>query len=510
MQRDARTVSFLAAPDADDYPVAPLMILLVLVAVTEGADAALFPAVTKALEETVTYPDGRVFSGDTLGWLATVQLIIQALAGPTWAILASRGMLTRPAILGIGTLFQGLATAVMWYFITNTPMMLLLRAVNGICLAALRPIANSIVGDRFDDDVRGQYFSYIGSGMQLGNAVTFFFSVSQAKKVYNIGGQEWYGWQFSFIAVGLFTAALSPAVILCMKAPPVQQVAAKDEGQGLGKELNMLVNLFKKKSFAVIVFQGCFGLLPWRAFDFRAFFFETAGLTPEQSGIVGTSGAFGAAGGNIIGGFVGDLLHRCWPNHGRVLAAEISVYGGIPIAYMTFQYVPAADIAFVYYLSLTIGLGLLAAWTEPATINPVLCSLAREDERALILAWQTSLQGAIGAFGPIMFTTLCYYVLGYDAKCARKDPDPEWGCDSRDPDANFKAAGTALFLCSCIPWAICGLLYSTLHYTYPADLEMVAQEAEERLAQGDQAIEVGGVPQTAQPSHPGSSFLNLS
>lgn len=218
---------------------------------------------------------------------------------------------------------------------------------------------------------------------------------------------------------------------------------------------------------------------------------------------MGTSGSFGAAGGNIIGGFVGDCLHKWWPNHGRVLAAEISVYGGIPIAYATFQYTPPADIAFVYYLSLTVGLGLLAAWTEPATINPVLCSLAREDERALILAWQTSLQGAIGAFGPVMFTMLCYYVLGYDARCARDESkwDPAWGCD---PEANFKAAGTALFLCSCLPWMCCGLLYSALHCTYPADLEKVAQEAEERAQYNTEMTAAAG------PDGPGSSFLNTA
>merc|ERR1712232_1548508 len=126
---------------------------------------------------TVKWPDDpdRQFSGDTIGWMATVQLILQAMAGPTWGVLASRGALKRETILAIGTLFQGLATAGMAFFMRSTPMLLLLRAVNGITLAALRPIANSVVGDRFDDEVRGQYFSYIGSSMQLGNAVTMYF-----------------------------------------------------------------------------------------------------------------------------------------------------------------------------------------------------------------------------------------------------------------------------------------------------------------------------------------------
>lgn len=476
MERTARTVSFLAAPDADEYPVAPLVTLLCLVAVTEGADAALFPAVTKALEDTVTYDDGTSFSGATLGWLATAQLILQAIAGPTWGVIASRNMMSRKTILAIGTFFQGLATAVMWVFMTNTPMLLFLRAINGVCLAALRPIANSIVGDRFDDDVRGRYFAFIGMSMQLGNAVTMLGATTVSKQTY-FG--NWYGWQLAFVVTGAFTAVLAPLILGGLRAPEVKVATDTKASGGMGKELESLGRLFKKRSFAVIVFQGCFGLLPWRAFDFRTFFFQIAGLTDAQAAIVGTSGSFGAAGGNMIGGLMGDCLHKLWPHHGRVLAAEISVYGGIPIAYMTFQVEPAADIAFVYFLLLTIGLGLLAAWTEPATINPVLCALAREDERALILAWQTSLQGAIGAFGPLMFTGLCYYVLGYNANCAQDEKEwkPEWECD---PTKNKTAAGTALFLCSCIPWICCGLLYSSLHVFYPRDIALIQEENEQR------------------------------
>lgn len=189
----------------------------------------------------------------------------------------------------------------------------------------------------------------------------------------------------------------------------------------------------------------------------------------------------------MLGGLVGDALHRCWPHHGRVLAAEISVYGGIPIAYLTFQVSPSSSIAFVYFLSLTIGLGLIAAWTEPASINPVLCALAREDERSLILAWQTSLQGAIGAFGPLMFTGLSYYVLGYDTNCAQDEEkwDPAWECD---PEQNRQAAGTALFLCSCVPWLCCGLLYSSLHVFYPRDIKSIQEENEQRE---DLIVELG-------------------
>merc|ERR1712083_967748 len=80
-----------------------------------------------------------------------------------------------------------------------------------------------------------------------------------------------------------------------------------------------------------------------------------------------------------------------------------------------------------------------ATWTPGACNNPILCALASDDERALVIAWQTSLEGAIGALGPIMFTT-ALTILGYDPAC-NQNPDGE-GCD------NVALAGFALFMTS--------------------------------------------------------------
>lgn len=440
------------------------MLLLIFVTFAEGADNSLFPSVTKAMENTIG------FDVSDLGGLATVQLIFQAFAGPAWGIIASRGIMTRRTILVIGTFFQGLATAVMWMYIENYPLLLCFRAVNGISLASLRPIANSIVGDRFDDTERGQFFGWIMFALQLGIAITGIYATSTSEWV--ISGTDdtndpnyrnnFFGWELAFIVIGGACMALSPLIFIFLKAPPVKVPEDKGQGSGAGQEFGKLLNLIQVPTFAILVLQGCFGLIPWRAFDFRTFFFQTAGLSNGQAATVNACGGFGAAIGSASGGYIGDFLNQRWHLHGRVLAAEIAVYGGIPVAYFTFMLQPSGGIAFVYYLALTIGLGLIATWTPGACNNPVLCALASEDERALVIAWQTSLEGAVGALGPIIFTWLLR-TLGYNPEC-NKNPDLP-GCD------NVALAGYALFLTSCLPWLFCGGLYSCLHCTYPRDLK---------------------------------------
>lgn len=180
-----------------------------------------------------------------------------------------------------------------------------------------------------------------------------------------------------------------------------------------------------------------------------------------------------AALGSAFGGWIGDTFNKCWPLHGRVLAAEISVYGGIPFAYFTFYgATPAPEFAFIYYLSLTMGLGFIAPWTPGACNNPILSSLAEPNERALILAWQASLEGAIGALGSVMFTALIAF-MGYDPLCNSPCTAPD---TCGPPEDNVQIAGLALVLTSCVPWVVCGALYSCLHCTYPGDLAAIEAE----------------------------------
>merc|ERR1712217_611466 len=280
-------------------------------------------------------------------------------------------------------------------------MLLGLRAVNGVCLASLRPIANSVVADRFDDVARGKYFGQIMMSMAAGSAMAGIGATLISEEVI-IPGTTFWGWKLSFVVVGLFTMSLTPLIHFYFQASPVKvpEVSAK-EGGGVGREMRTLAKLFSRLSFAVLAFQGCFGLIPWRAFDFRTFFFETAGLDKTE-------------------------------------AATINLVGGIGNAF---------------------GALLVATWTPAACNNPVLCSLAQDNERSLVLAWQGALEGAIGATGGFIFTRLLANVFNYDPDCNLPENKDRPDCQ------NVEAAGKALFWTSCVPWIVCGAMYSSLHYT---------------------------------------------
>merc|ERR1712061_342424 len=175
-----------------------------------------------------------------------------------------------------------------------------------------------------------------------------------------------------------------------------------------------------------LVVQGCFGGLPWSALQFRGFFFETAGLTKEEvTTIMTTIGFVGIFGGGFSG-WLSDRLTMIWPMHGRIFNAP--------------------------------------------------------EERALVIAWQASLEGSIAAFGPVIFTTL-NEAFGYRPECNDICTKPD---DCGDADDNRDAAGSALVFTSSVPWIICGALYTSLHYFYPRDMERIfAKRRRENEAAGN-------------------------
>merc|ERR1711963_319924 len=172
------------------------------------------------------------------------------------------------------------------------------------------------------------------------------------------------------------------------------------------KALAML--LWNTPTFLILVVQGCFGGIPWNALQFRAFFFETAGLSKDQVATIMTTISFVGIFGGGFSGWLSDKLVSIWPMHGRIINAEFSVYGGIPFAFLTFSstFAPSKDSLFVYFFTLQVLMHLICGGVGGGTNAPILSQLAEPEERALVIAWQASLEGSIAAFGPLLFTTL--------------------------------------------------------------------------------------------------------
>merc|ERR1711920_1192758 len=178
-------------------------------------------------------------------------------------------------------------------------------------------------------------------------------------------------------------------------------------------------------------------------------------------------------GGTGLSGWLSDTLTKIWAMHGRIINAELSVYSGVPICFLTFSttFAPSAENAFLFFMTLSVLLAVVQGGVQGGTNIPILSQLAEPEDRALIISWQGSLEAAVATFGPVIFAVL-NDIYGYKNECNDVcNPLPD--CDE---GLNARAAGSALLYTTIVPWSICGALYSTLHFFYPRDMGRIFEQ----------------------------------
>lgn len=454
-----------------------LLASLCAVSALEGADTALLPAVFFALQRDLK------LDLTTLATMALAQGVTSSIAAPFWGILADRAILQRKTIIILGCVMQGLVTMSL-AFVDGFLPMICLRVLNGIMLASLRPVAHGIIADVTSESKRGKVFGFVQLSTNAGMMVGGLIGTPLSTK--HVAGLQ--GWRLAFLVAGGLSAILGLVISLTMKEPPRETstgLANSKERSAFKEEAMKLLSYFRMPTFCALIFQGWFGGIPWSAMNYTTLFYQVGGISDGSAAILSAVGMVTGAVGGCLGGQIGDCMSRAMPNHGRPLTAQISVMAGIPIAYLTFMVDPPSSEsgAFIYYLSLVIFLGLTASWCGVGVNLPILTEIVRPEGRSTILAWEAALEST---FATLLGNSLVGFLAGmFGYKLQDVGGSTVMDLDSR------KALGKALTLTCFVPWLICWLAYSLLHWSYPSDLRRVRQEkaAERELALQKQRVE---------------------
>lgn len=448
----------LALPEKARQTEGVLLALLCAACFLEGGGEALTPATACVLNQELG------ISLTEIGSMSLAQGLLQATCAPMWGIAASRGLLTRKAILTIGCLGWGICVLLMGMISSHAlGTLILLRAINGAMLACLTPICTGIVADTTSECCRGRVFGYTILSMNAGKmAVVFMATLLSHQEILGMRG-----WRVAFFSLGLASVAVAAAVALLMEEPELASTAARGKGKvapSFAAELRRLTAYFGSPTFCVIVAQGVFGSVPSNALGFDTMYFQVAGLGDTRASILSAARLGCSALGNVLGGHIADKMARIWPNHGRTLAAQISVFSGIPLVLAIFAIMEPSPQAFPLLLALMMVLGLMSSWCGPGVNYPILSEIVEPEGRAVIVAWDRALEGASASlFGARLVATLAASVFGFNlaSSCNPVSPDP----------GNSVALGRALVAATVVPWLVCLGFYTAMHWSYPYDLQ---------------------------------------
>ncbi|MFQ6058114.1 MAG: MFS transporter [Anaerolineae bacterium] len=397
----------------------------------------LFPAIMAAWGLTELH----------LGTIASVRNFLQTAGGPFWGYAADRFSRKQVLILGAGlwgmwTLACGLAG--------NYTQLLVLRALSGLGLACLLPGAFALIADHFQPQERGRALGtlgFLGVFGVVGGVLTMGWVVEAPGL----------GWRWGFILLGLASVASGGLMALFVDEPPrgaaepeLAALITYEDAQRFSIRPAHVARLLRIPTMWAIFLQGIPGSIPWVVMGamMMTWMITVRGVSYGQGTVIMAGLVVGAALSHILGGYLGDRLARWSPRYGRILLAQISVLGGIPLTILIFTH----PLAFTPFFVLAFATALVIGWAGPGAKEPIMGEVVVPELRASAYSLDGVVEGGLAASGA--------FIAGFLAQ--------RYGLTR------------AMLLTVPLPWGLCLLAWCLFYWTYPADAMRLRAEMARR------------------------------
>mmetsp|Transcript_48654 Transcript_48654/g.135995 ORF Transcript_48654/g.135995 Transcript_48654/m.135995 type:complete len:462 (+) Transcript_48654:31-1416(+) len=425
--------------------------LVCAVGFVHGATFCLLPACFRALEVELG------ISPILLAQMQMSLVIFTSVAAPLWATLIDKGA-SGKAILIAGASSWGVCSALL-AFASSVPCMLGLLSLSGLSLATVTPAVQVMVATSTETSMRGRAFGVYGVANSLGGVVFGLFATSISNM--DFGGIM--GWR-----IVLFIAALCSLVLAAVLSLFMPDHRREWVETSAPIEYWAFSRYFRAPTFSTIILQGCFGSVPWSSMEFLTIFFQYCGIDDFSSALLryGVLGLTTSA-GYFIGGVVGDKLTAYSRFHGRPFTAQISVGLSIPLIFILLHCVPANRSSYGEFCLILAVFGATATWCKYGVNSPILSEIVPQAHLARIAAWDAAFEGVASAlFGSVVVGFLAEDFFGYVPERRPMADVPE-----QIRLTNVHALASGMLWMTLLPWSVCFVVYSTLHFWYQGDVE---------------------------------------
>jgi MFS family permease len=432
--------------------------------IVDNSDGQLFPTVYQNVQNEFA-ARGMPLTFTQVASVTAIRSVLQSVTTPMWGWWSDRH--SRRRVLAFGCWFWGIFT-ILTALSSQYIDMLIFRAITGIGLAVIIPTTNSLVSDYYPPEKRGKAYGILGLTGVIGTILGTIFMVAMPldPSVLILGVT---GWRFGFLVWSIISIIIGLFVWLLVKDPlrgGVEPELAKaltwQKAEKYKVKRSDYTRIMKNHTFICILAQGVAGTIPWNGIMFMVQWFENIGFDSLTAGIMFVVIAIGAAIGNFLGGWIGDRAGKWRPKSGRIVAAQISVFSGIPLTFVIFLLIPRSVDSFLLYILFGFLTGMLISWCGP--INSSIFSDIFEPEiRASVFSVDRVFEGSVGALGTFFVGVIADITL--------------FGSGMTHA-AIAAALGWAMFLMAAIPWTLCLIFYTLVYRTYPKDFAACRESLE--------------------------------
>lgn len=262
-----------------------------------------------------------------MGLVTSGAIIVGAFFYPLWGYLYDR--FARSKLLALASFIWG-ATTWISAVARTYPAFLVSRASTGIDDSSY-PGIYSLMSDYFPPKIRGKVYGFLQITSPLGYLIGMVLALI-------LGGMI--GWRSVFYITGSLGILLAIIIFFGVKEAP--RGGSEPELENIEQKIQYKFNwktardLFKRKSWLLLLTQGFFGVFPWQVITFWFFhYLETErGFDSNQQLITMGIAILFLAAGYPIGGILGDYFFRKNPR-GRLFVAATGVILGAILLWIT-------------------------------------------------------------------------------------------------------------------------------------------------------------------------------
>lgn len=446
-------------------------VLIQAASVLEKCDEQILPALYSRVGASLDA------SPTQLGYITLARAFVQALTSPL-AGFASE-FFPRGTVIGVGCCIWAFFTSA-FACVSSLKLGIMLCAVNGLGLALVIPSVQSLTADLHSRESRGRAFGGLWLVISLGGMIGALYATNMG--AHRPFGME--GWRFVFFSVSLVSAVTGILNHVYVKDETFEERTrcrdVDDSGQSISHNLSSdgrnvmsrikivsqhIVGVMKIPTFSLIILQGIVGSVPYASLVFLTLYLQLLGMSDTSASVIVALYLIGGGLGGLLGGWIGDIVASRYPNHGRILATQFSVFIGIPFSLLVFKGLPdnGSNIFVVMLYAITIfAFAVLTAWPAPCANNPIFSEIVPPDQRNLVYSFDRCFEGAVAAFATPLVGYMSETMFGFSGTSTV----------SGDPAVdlpNAHALGSALVAFTTLPWIFCFVVYSSIHATYPRD-----------------------------------------
>lgn len=262
-----------------------------------------------------------------MGVVGSAFIFVLAVVMILWGYLADKH--SRKKILLFGALLWSI-TALAMVFVRTYEELFIVRALGGVGIGSFFPVAFSMASDMFPPGQRGKAAAWLNSLSALGAFAGIAVAVIYGPTA---------GWRFPFAIIGIAGLVAVGAFWFLMREP--KRASSEPEFRervAAGEAYTYRIHprdwkvLYQVKANLFLLLQGVPGTVPWGVLTFWTVpYLNRLGYPIPIAALYILGFGIGAFAGNLVGGYLGDRLHRNYGIRYRVLLCIVGLLGGMAV-----------------------------------------------------------------------------------------------------------------------------------------------------------------------------------